>query len=69
MGATPLDLTEEQTAVVLQLVGAMQTMAEAFEALEREGLDLPTALRSIPGPDGEGTAYDAMPLSMRLMLG
>lgn len=69
MGANLTELSDEQKAIVVQLVEAMQSMAVAFEALDAVGLDLPTALRSIPGPDGNGSAYDAMPLTMRLMLG
>ena len=67
MAETP-PLTEEQTEAAQGFLLAIDQLGHAMSALEAAGLDVVSALRSMPGPDG-GTAYDALPLQARLLLG
>jgi hypothetical protein len=66
---TELELTAEQAVVVAAFVAAMEAMGAAIQGLDRVGLDAVTALKSLPGEDGEGTVYDSLPLQIRLLLG
>lgn len=63
------ELTAEQTEAVLAYVAAMGQMADAMDGLVQVGLDAGTALKAIRNPDGDGTMFDALPMSARMMLG
>ena len=69
MGNQQTELSPDQQAAVVALVTGMQAMSQAMEQLEACGLDMASALKSLPGSEPGRTAYDELPLQIRLLVG
>lgn len=61
-------LNEEQQQAVREYMRAMALMGAATEGLVAAGLDAGEALKAIPNEDGSGSAFDALPPMLRMML-
>lgn len=66
MAAT--ELTSEQAEGVRFFGDAMMAIFVAIGRLEELGVDISTALRSLPGSEEGRSMFDELPASLRMML-
>lgn len=62
------ELREDQQAAVEDFGRACVVFFQAMQGLEQAGVDIATALRSLPGAEDGRTMYDELPGSIKMML-
>lgn len=62
------ELTAEQAQAVQAFGTACATMFEAMGMLEREGVDIRTALEHLPGEEDGRSLYDELPSAYKMLV-